>query len=99
MILLNQEGHLFVTGKSYLHLVLIGLSLPSRLTDWLKMTVNRLTGPYIHKINNVLFFFWTVSLDVLILILLNKLSLPHLFLSVNQSDNSMLSVQINSQTE
>ena len=35
----------------------------------------------------------------LALILLNKLSLPQAFLTVNQSDNSMLFVHINSQTE
>ena len=35
----------------------------------------------------------------LTLVLLNKLSLPHPFLTVNQSDNSILFVHINSQTE
>ena len=50
----------------------------------------------------VSFFFKLVFsgyIKLLTLILLNKLSLPHPFLTVNQSDNSVLFVHINSQTE
>ena len=47
----------------------------------------------------VMFYVTDFGLPILTLILLNKLCLPHSFLIVNQSDNSMLFVHMNSQTK
>ena len=52
-----------------------------------------------NTVAHVMFYVIDFSLPILTLILLNKLSLPHPFLTVSQSDNSMLFVPVNLQTE
>ena len=47
---------------------------------------------YIHGLHMVLLHVYFYSSLYIILILLNRLSLPHPFLTVNQSDSSMLFV-------